>query len=76
MEIRWSRVSSRNALARPARASADSTSEVPPATSGRVSITVTSSRSTVIDDGSVCHSSGSRPENQPRTRSIASSVIM
>ena len=64
--MRWSRVSARKPSARPARASAVSISDPPASTSAMVSTTVISSRSTVTAGGSTFHSSGSRPENQPR----------
>ena len=78
MDIRWWRVSSRNALARPTRASSRSASDASSAasTSAIVRITVISSRSTLTSGAATFHSSGRRPVNQPRTRSRSSFVIM
>ncbi len=63
---------------RPARASSASAALVSSgrSTSASVSSTLISSRSTDTSTGDACHSSGTRPVNQPRTRSCASFVIM
>ena len=70
IEIRSSRVSSRNRLIRPASAAVAAASSAP-STPGGASVPTTriSSRSTVTSGAPVNHSSGSRPANQPAASS-------